>query len=209
MRAAPEVVLWDADGVLQERPGGQAGLAARFATIVGVDGPAFEEFVPIAIEAEKPSLRGEQRWVEVLPQVLARWGAEQHAAAVLDLWCDTQVHAPSLALALRVREQGPRCWIASNQDEHRARVMEERFGYSTLLDGAFYSHELGAAKPDATYFERVLERLGTPPGAVVFVDDRADNVETARALGLGGICWTSREGTAVLTSALRERGVAI
>ncbi|MBI1949088.1 MAG: HAD-IA family hydrolase [Deltaproteobacteria bacterium] len=43
------------------------------------------------------------------------------------------------------------------------------------------SFALGAQKPDPEFFRRGLARLGARP---VFVDDRADNVAAARALGI-------------------------
>lgn len=43
------------------------------------------------------------------------------------------------------------------------------------------SFALGAQKPDPEFFRRALARLGRSP---VFVDDRADNVAAARALGI-------------------------
>ena len=40
------------------------------------------------------------------------------------------------------------------------------------------------AKPDPRIFRLCLERLGLSAGAALFVDDRADNVETAAGVGL-------------------------
>ncbi|HEY9162527.1 MAG TPA: pyrimidine 5'-nucleotidase [Desulfomonilia bacterium] len=42
-------------------------------------------------------------------------------------------------------------------------------------------------KPLAAPYEKVVERYGCEPSEVIFVDDRADNVETAQSLGMHGI----------------------
>lgn len=205
----PAVVLWDADGVLQDRAEGDEGVHRRFAEIVGLDRADADALLDVAFEAERPCLRGEGDWPAALRDVLAGAGVADRADDVLALWCDSDVLATPLSLALRVREQGPRCYLASNQTAARAAAMEQRVGYGRLLDGAFYSYALGAAKPDLAYFDAVLERLGVPAEAVWFVDDRADNVEAAAARGLRGVRWTHREGTANLAAVLREGGLAL
>ena len=57
-----------------------------------------------------------------------------------------------------------------------------------VLDGRFEfvlaSHHLGARKPDPGFYRRLLQRLGLGPDEVLFVDDRAVNVEGAREVGL-------------------------
>lgn len=50
-----------------------------------------------------------------------------------------------------------------------------------------YSHEVGLAKPDPRIFSLAAQRIGLPSGEIVFVDDRPDNVEAARACGLHAI----------------------
>ncbi len=200
-------LLLDADGVLQDRED-ESVLLARIGDLLGVGEAGVEEFLEVALAAERPCLEGRDRWSRVLPDLLERWDARERAEELLALWCDTEVVAPALALAMRVREHGVRCWIASNQDVGRATVMEERFSYARLLDGSFYSHAVGVAKPDPAYFETILGRLGAAPAAVAFVDDREDNVAAARGLGIRAVRWQRREGTAVLSAHLRDLGVA-
>jgi HAD superfamily hydrolase (TIGR01509 family) len=58
----------------------------------------------------------------------------------------------------------------------------------TLLAGRFErvvaSCHLGARKPDVRFFHALLEALECAPHEVVFVDDREENVDAARAVGL-------------------------
>lgn len=48
----------------------------------------------------------------------------------------------------------------------------------------FPSFAVGRLKPDADYFEHVLETLGLPARNVLFVDDNAINVDGAQRVGL-------------------------
>ena len=54
----------------------------------------------------------------------------------------------------------------------------------TCFDAVVISCEVGLSKPDPRIFRLCLERLGLPAPDVLFVDDRADNVEGAAAVGL-------------------------
>lgn len=49
-----------------------------------------------------------------------------------------------------------------------------------------YSYEVGAAKPEAAHYEAAVLAAGVPAEACLFVDDKPEYVEAARALGLPG-----------------------
>ncbi|UGS37784.1 HAD family hydrolase [Capillimicrobium parvum] len=55
--------------------------------------------------------------------------------------------------------------------------------FEVVVDSAF----VGARKPDPRIYEIVVERLGLDASACVFVDDRADNCEGARAAGMHAV----------------------
>jgi HAD superfamily hydrolase (TIGR01509 family) len=59
-------------------------------------------------------------------------------------------------------------------------------------------------KPRADYFVRALARLDTAPHEVLFLDDRADNVAAARALGIDAVVVG---GVAAARAILVGRGV--
>jgi epoxide hydrolase-like predicted phosphatase len=46
-------------------------------------------------------------------------------------------------------------------------------------------------KPDPRIFELTISQLGVPTSEIVFVDDKAPNVEAAQNLGMKGIVYTS------------------
>ena len=57
----------------------------------------------------------------------------------------------------------------------------------TTIDAVFPSCLLGERKPDREIYERLITATGIDPRSAVFVDDKADNVEAARALGMHGV----------------------
>ncbi|MFN4294745.1 MAG: HAD family hydrolase [Thermoflexales bacterium] len=62
-----------------------------------------------------------------------------------------------------------------------------------LFDLLVFSGEEGVKKPDPEIFRRALARLGACPEESIFVDDMAENVAAAQALGMRGIRFTSSE----------------
>jgi putative hydrolase of the HAD superfamily len=74
--------------------------------------------------------------------------------------------------------------ILSNSADGAREQEERRFGFSAVFDPICYSHEIGVNKPDERAFRAALDRMGAKPDSVIFVDNRAENVEAARKLGL-------------------------
>jgi putative hydrolase of the HAD superfamily len=64
----------------------------------------------------------------------------------------------------------------------------DRFSNQWKLDAAFHhnfpSYLVGKLKPDADYFEHVLEAIEAPAHRVLFIDDNAINVDAAARLGM-------------------------
>lgn len=58
------------------------------------------------------------------------------------------------------------------------------------------SGDEGVAKPNPAIFKLALTRLGMAPEEAVFIDDNPGHVETAQALGLHGIHFTTAEALA-------------
>ncbi|MFN3331624.1 MAG: HAD-IA family hydrolase, partial [Caldilinea sp.] len=49
------------------------------------------------------------------------------------------------------------------------------------------SNEVGLRKPDPEIYELAMEILDASPAQILYVDDRAENVEAARQLGTNAI----------------------
>jgi HAD superfamily hydrolase (TIGR01509 family) len=85
-----------------------------------------------------------------------------------------------------VRETSERRGVGclSNTNSLQWNGMISHWQLTTYFAPRFLSFELGAVKPDAVIYERVIELLPVPPGNVLFLDDNPLNVEGANALGL-------------------------
>jgi putative hydrolase of the HAD superfamily len=83
---------------------------------------------------------------------------------------------------------------------------------SALPVAAYFGHllfscQLKLAKPDPECYNRALARLGASAQDVIFIDDRAENVAAAAALGLRSVHFTSPdEARAAVAERLAGRG---
>jgi 2-haloacid dehalogenase len=59
------------------------------------------------------------------------------------------------------------------------------------------------AKPDPAIYQLAIRRFGIDPAGALFIDDRADNVAAAEAMGMAGHVFTD---AAALKAELVARG---
>lgn len=55
---------------------------------------------------------------------------------------------------------------------------------TTHFDRVYYSHEIGARKPDENSFQYVLDDLDVDPSEILFIDDVPENTKTAASMGI-------------------------
>jgi FMN phosphatase YigB (HAD superfamily) len=60
----------------------------------------------------------------------------------------------------------------------------------SLFDRVFASGYEGMRKPDVQFFKLVLHKISAQPEEVILVDDKLENVQSARSLGIHGIQFT-------------------
>lgn len=74
----------------------------------------------------------------------------------------------------------------------------------SIFDDVFTSGAAGERKPDAAFYNHVIASTGVDPSATIFVDDKAENVNAANAVGLRGLVFDTDENVSnVLISSFR------
>lgn len=91
---------------------------------------------------------------------------------------------PVVAAIRQWRQRLPVYAFSNTNPVHRHRFMGLYGEQMGLFHRFFDSSQIGARKPDAVAFQRVLDTIGLPAGDVLFFDDLAPNVDAARELGL-------------------------
>lgn len=119
--------------------------------------------------------------------------ADEMMAEMWDAYCGTlDVTLRDYAASLRPAHTTA---ILSNSADGARREEQRRHGFEDLVDVVLYSHEIGLAKPDAAVYTYTSDRLGVRPDEIVFLDDVAENVEAARALGWHAVLHTDTESS--------------
>jgi len=147
---------------------------------------------------------GEMGMAELHRRLTAEYGFLADFGTFLAIWNSHFSEEPDMEPVLRTLVQHYRTVFFSNTNAaHWAHVTAH---YPVLAHGhhAYLSHELGLVKPEPASFLRVLERERCTPADAIFIDDRAENVEAAVALGLDGILFTD---AASFRRALADRGI--
>lgn len=85
--------------------------------------------------------------------------------------------------------------------------MRKATPYEEILDGSYYSCDIGVAKPAAAFFEHIVTDFGLAPAQVLFLDDQPENVAGARSAGLNAEQWTHDDGVARLRDILDAHGI--
>ncbi|RKN43122.1 HAD-IA family hydrolase [Streptomyces hoynatensis] len=99
-------------------------------------------------------------------------------------WAEVRPAPAMIAVARAARAAGYAVAMLSNSFGLDPYDPYRRLGVWNLFDTAVLSERAGLAKPDPAIYRLLLDRLGLPGSACVFVDDQARNLPAAEALGL-------------------------
>ena len=91
-------------------------------------------------------------------------------------------------LVKRLKRNKYKTVVLSNTNELHAQINYKRGLYSNF-DHVFLSNELKIAKPDKKIYRYVLKNLKLKPGECIFIDDKEDNVNVAKKLGIKSIVF--------------------
>ena len=100
--------------------------------------------------------------------------------------------ASSAALLDRLSGDGVRLCVLSNAPAPLAAAVRAA-SWSAQVDHLVFSADAALLKPEPAIYAHADGVYGTSPGDVVFFDDRADNVDAARAHGWDAHVWVDPE----------------
>ena len=205
MSSSPVLVL-DIDGVVSlAQPGSAQSWSATLKADWGFDQ---EEIARDFFRLEfMEVLRGRLDLYVALQAYLQTRGLADRLDEFIAYWfekdCVIDRGVLAQADAWRARTGG-RCFAASNQEHHRIAYLRDHAGLGAHFDEIVYSAALGVCKPDRVFYTSAQARMGVPVAqSILFVDDRAENVDAARAAGWRAMLY---RGPDSLEKALAEWG---
>jgi putative hydrolase of the HAD superfamily len=106
-----------------------------------------------------------------------------------EMW--TTLNPQTLSWHKQLKEKGLLTGILSNMGDSVLEIVLEKFAWVEDFDVLIWSYQHRMAKPEAAIYELLLERLGTSPEETLFLDDKLENIEAARKLGIRGLQFST------------------
>lgn len=96
---------------------------------------------------------------------------------------DGDFNPEALDLLKKIKSKGYKIYILSDLKETDFGDFQEHVSVD-LYDKFYKSYEIGYTKPDREIFEYVINDLGIDPSNILFFDDKEENVNGAKEVGI-------------------------
>jgi putative hydrolase of the HAD superfamily len=188
-----DAVIFDYGRVLSLAPSNAE--LQKFAALVGVsEPPFFEIYSATRHEYDCGRADFQQHWhafsdaagVKLQP-------AQVERIAEMETLMWLRVNHETLALARQIKAHGVRIAILSNMPHDLLAYVRREFQWLKEFEVKIWSCEFGSTKPDTAIYHHCLNALGCPAERTLFFDDRLNNVEAARSLGMDAHLFESTD----------------
>ncbi len=126
-----------------------------------------------------------------LKRSLSRSQLDALLDADIDLW--TQPNQAMINWAAALQNAGIPTGILSNIGDAMETGILARCPWLANFPHHTFSHRLGIAKPDERIYRHTLAAVSVAAEETLFIDDRVENVDAARAVGIHAIQYTNHD----------------
>ncbi len=199
----PSVVVFDLGKVLVDFDYGMAAQKiarasnkslAEIQTVVGL--------TPMLFRLETGLMTDEEFFLEIQKQTGFPGGFEEFCSLFGDIFWEIE---PMIAMQAKLQSAGISTWIFSNTNGIAITHIKRRFPFFSNFTGYVYSYEVGAMKPDAKIYEVIEKQTGQRGPAIVYLDDREENIAAGAARGWQTILHHDPQETRRLLQAMGLR----
>jgi putative hydrolase of the HAD superfamily len=183
-KKTPKAVIFDFGGVLCFHPPDE-----RFAPMARIFGLTTAAFIPLfwarRIQYDAGRVDARAYWSEIAAAAGVAFDEASLPALIrgeIELWNNYDERV--LDWAAYLKASGFRTGILSNLPRALGEELRATPGFLDPFHHVTFSYELGSVKPESAIYEDAIRGLGVSPGEALFLDDRSDNVQGARAVGL-------------------------
>jgi 2-haloacid dehalogenase len=200
----PEVVVFDLGKVLVDFDYGiSAAKIARQSRFTPQQVQHLLDHSPLLYRFETGLLTNQQFYGEVCAACGYSGTLNDFYGVFADIFSEIE---PMTAMQAALRSHGVPTYIFSNTNGIAVAHIRKNFPFFANFDDYIYSYEQGAMKPDAKIYEVVERVAGRRGGQIVYLDDRLENFQAARARGWRALLHKTPEETIL---ALRQLGLPV
>jgi putative hydrolase of the HAD superfamily len=196
-----DVVIFDYGRVLSHAP--DAAEVREFANLVGVsEPPFFQLYSGTRDEYDCGRQDCQQHWQRFARAAGISLTADRVRRIVefeTRMWL--RVNQQALDLAREIKFSGVRLAILSNMPPDLLGELRRNFEWLDEFEVQIWSCEHGIVKPGEAIYRLCLQQLGCEPQRALFFDDRPNNVEAARQVGIEAHVFESAEQAGAIVRA--------
>lgn len=86
-----------------------------------------------------------------------------------------------------LKNRGYQILFLSNWSHHVRACAPKQLDFLPLMDGGVFSYKVNLIKPDHAIYKEIIKQYNLIPEECVFLDDRLDNCEAAKACGMNAV----------------------
>jgi putative hydrolase of the HAD superfamily len=166
-----------------------------------VCGIADERFSELYWKLRPPYDRGDidgtAYWTSVVRQQELHLSRDQIATLIkLDSESITRPNQGAVQWAELLHRAGIRLALLSNMPFELSRYVTKSFQSLSRFECLIYSCDYRSIKPELAIYRNCLELLKAAPQDILYLDDRAENIEAAARLGINSVLFDTVEKTA-------------
>ncbi|MEL7103212.1 MAG: HAD-IA family hydrolase [Pseudomonadota bacterium] len=202
------VIAWDFDGVLNRNiVDGRLIWKTNFSNDLGVSEDEFSNYMFRSGRFDDV-LIGRRDVRDLVSDWLSQSTCQHSVDQILDYWFsnDALPDERTLEILNHASANGFQNVLATNNETRRVAYIENDMGFANKVDHVFAAGRMGCKKPDPAFFENIEHTLQVAAEEILLIDDKAANVEAAKALGWSAFHFRGGD-YAGLSRAISEHGV--
>ncbi len=154
---------------------------------------------PLLFQLETGLMTNEQFYAEAVKTTGFDGSFEEFASIFGDIFSEMP---EMIAFQAMLRRHGVPTYIFSNTNELAVRHIRRAFPFFENFNGYVYSYQHRAMKPNPRLYEVIEEQSGCCGPAILYLDDRAENVATGAARGWQTVLHRNAAETLAIAASL-------
>ena len=102
-----------------------------------------------------------------------------------------EINPEAQNLIKKLNAHGIKLALCSNNFPERIKAVDEKLDFLKNFDIQVFSYEEGATKPSREIFNTLIKKSQVAPSEIVYFDDSAEAISTAKQLGINAFLYTS------------------